>query len=185
MSFHLDNSYVPPPDDLSMARVSRASFPPAAHQSVGVRGTTAADEPSRTESPAATASFDGTTQRKTSEATAERLLAPATCATGTSPQRADLRAIIGTHARCEQPARGFAQRVVEDMAQNWPGYTFMGFLAAGSGLAVGAPLLALAGAIAAPIGMGVHVIRDMEHHYGPGADGNGHGGSIVSKNTPD
>ena len=85
-------------------------------------------------------------------------------------------AMDGTNPPAEQRTRGFAQRVVGEMAVNWPGYTFLGLLAAGPGLAVSAPALALAGAVAAPVALGVRHIRAMERHSGPGADGNGHVG---------
>jgi hypothetical protein len=81
----------------------------------------------------------------------------------------------GTVAAPEHNGRSFADRVVGDIAQNWPGYTLMGLLAAGPGLAVGIPALALAGAVAAPLGMGIQTIREAERHFGPGADGNGQG----------
>ena len=70
-------------------------------------------------------------------------------------------------------SRGFAERVAGEMGQNWPGYTFMGMLGFLPGLAIGAPALTVAGAMAAPVLMGVHFIRRAETAYGPGVDGNG------------
>lgn len=93
-----------------------------------------------------------------------------------SPLQARRYAMDGTNAPAEKKPNTFAQRVVGEMALNWPGYTFLGLLAASPGLAVGAPALALAGAVAAPIGLGVRHIREMERAFGPGANGNGHVG---------
>ena len=76
-------------------------------------------------------------------------------------------------SKCAAQPKGFAGRVVDEMAANWPGSSFMAMLAAAPALAVGAPLLALAAGVAAPVLMGVHQIKQMEAAYGPGVNGNG------------
>jgi hypothetical protein len=48
------------------------------------------------------------------------------------------------------------------MTENWPGYGFMGLLAAAPGLAIGAPVIAAAGALVAPVVMGMKMVGDHE-----------------------
>ena len=76
-------------------------------------------------------------------------------------------------SKCAAKPKGFAERVVDEMALTWPGSSFVAMLAAAPALAAGAPLLALGVGVTAPVLMGVHQIKRMEAAYGPGVNGNG------------
>jgi hypothetical protein len=120
----------------------------------------------------AAASFDRTTAPRASLAPPERAPASAPAGPRTNPLQARLQAMTAGTPSAE-PSNGFAGRVADEMKLNWPGYTFAGTLGAGAGLLLGAPVVAVAAAIAAPIAMGIHVVREDERTFGAPTDSGG------------
>ena len=155
-------------DNVCMSLTSRLASPSTVQISgarpsaiADVKGTAvdATTAPSATPLPAA--SFDRSpSSPHLARTQPDALPASSASATGASPLETRLQSMTRS-PRPSSPS-GVVERLAREMTENWPGYGFMGLLAAAPGLAIGAPVIAAAGALVGPVVMGMKMVGDHE-----------------------